>query len=104
MPKPCTPSATTQLFDYLGLRLNADKAEGKTLLINWNFTDSKQPLALTLENSALTYVPGKRAANADVTVTLARDVLEAIILQQTTFSDAIKAGRVEDRRRCCKTR
>ena len=86
--------SNAQLFDYLGLRLNADKAEGKTLLINWNFTDSKQPLVLTLENSALTYVPGKRAANADVTVTMARDVLEAIILQQTTFSDAIKAGRV----------
>jgi alkyl sulfatase BDS1-like metallo-beta-lactamase superfamily hydrolase len=84
-----------QLFDYLGLRLNADKAEAKTLLINWDFTDSKLPLALTLENSALTYVSGKRAANADATVTLARDVLEAVILQQTTFTDAIKAGRLK---------
>jgi alkyl sulfatase BDS1-like metallo-beta-lactamase superfamily hydrolase len=48
-----------QLFDYLGPRLNADKAEGKTLLIDWNFTDSNQPLALTLEKFGADPCPGQ---------------------------------------------
>ncbi len=55
-------------FDYLGVRLNATKAEGKTIVINWMFTDSKQQFVLNLENSALTYVKGKQASNADATI------------------------------------
>ncbi len=45
-------------FDFLGVRLNAAKAEGKTMVINWSFTDSNQRIALNLDNSALTYVAG----------------------------------------------
>jgi alkyl sulfatase BDS1-like metallo-beta-lactamase superfamily hydrolase len=84
-----------QFFDFLGVRLNAAKAEGKTMVINWDFTDSKQRFALTLENSALTYVAGKQAAGADATVTLTRSALDAVTLQQTTFPDAVKAGLVK---------
>ena len=93
-PETLGAISNDQFFDYLGIRLNADKAEGKTMLINWTFTDSQQQMLLTLENSALTHVAGKRAANADATVTLRRDVLNAIALQQTTLADAVKAGRV----------
>jgi alkyl sulfatase BDS1-like metallo-beta-lactamase superfamily hydrolase len=93
-PETLLAISNEQFFDYLGVRLNAAKAEGKTMLINWNFTDSKQQLALTLENSALTYVAGKHAANADATVTVTRGVLDAIALQQTSLSDAVKAGRI----------
>jgi alkyl sulfatase BDS1-like metallo-beta-lactamase superfamily hydrolase len=50
---------------------------------------------MTLEHSALTYVTGKQAANADATVTLARGTLNAVTLQQTTFPDAVKAGLVK---------
>ena len=82
-------------FDFLGVRLNAAKAEGKTMVINWSFTDSNQRIALNLENSALTYVAGKQAPNADATVTLARGTLDAVTLQRTTFPDAVKAGLVK---------
>lgn len=81
-------------FDYLGVRLNAGRAEGKTMVINWKFTDSNQQFVLNLENSALTYVSGRQAANANATVTLTRDTLDAVTLQQTSFPDAVKAGRV----------
>jgi len=84
-----------QYFDFLGVRLNAGKAEGKAMVLNWNFTDSKQQFVMTLENSALTYVTGKQAPNADATVTLARGTLNAVTLQQTTFPDAVKAGLVK---------
>jgi alkyl sulfatase BDS1-like metallo-beta-lactamase superfamily hydrolase len=86
--------SNAQLFDYLGVRLNGDKAEGKTMVLNWNFTDSNQKFVLTLENSALTHVAGKQAADAGATVTLARETLDALTARQTTFADAIKAGRV----------
>jgi len=86
--------SNAQFFDYLGVRLNADKAEDKRLLINWTFTDTQQQTVLTLENSALTHIAGKRAASADASVTLARDVLDAIALGQISVADAIKAGRI----------
>jgi alkyl sulfatase BDS1-like metallo-beta-lactamase superfamily hydrolase len=82
-------------FDFLGVRLNAAKAEGKTMVINWSFTDSNQRIALNLDNSALTYVAGKQAPNADATVTLARGTLDAVALQRTTFTEAAKAGLVK---------
>ena len=81
-------------FDYLGVRLNAGKAEGKTMVINWKFTDSNQQFVLNLENSALTHVSGRQAANANATVTLTRDTLDAVSLQKTSFADAMKAGQV----------
>ena len=56
-------------------------------------TDSGQQIAMTLENSALTHVAGKRAANADASVTLARDALNAVALRQTSMADAVRAGR-----------
>jgi alkyl sulfatase BDS1-like metallo-beta-lactamase superfamily hydrolase len=93
-PETLRAISNEQLFDYLGVRLNADKAEGKTMLINWSFADSKQQFALTLENSALTWMPDKRAANADASVTLPREALDAVLLQQTTLAEAIRVGKI----------
>ncbi|BEP92003.1 alkyl sulfatase dimerization domain-containing protein [Acidovorax sp. A79] len=81
-------------FDYLAVRLDAAKAEGKKMVINWNFTDSKQQFALTLENSALTHASGQ-ARNADTTLTLSRATLDAITLRQTTFPEAVQTGQIK---------
>jgi alkyl sulfatase BDS1-like metallo-beta-lactamase superfamily hydrolase len=83
------------IFDFLGVRLNAEKAEGKTIVMNWVFTDSGQQFVLNLENSALTFVKGKQAPKADATVALARDTLDAVTLQRTSFPDAVKAGLIK---------
>ena len=83
---------TGQFFDYLGVRLNAGKAEGKTMVINWIFTDSRQEFVTTVENSALTWVAGRQAAKADATITLARGTLDALALGQTTLPEAVKSG------------
>ena len=82
-------------FDYLGVRLNGDKAQGKTIVLNWKFTDTKQDFVLNLENSALTHVEGVQAPNADATLTLTRATLDAISLQQTTFPAAMQAGQIK---------
>jgi alkyl sulfatase BDS1-like metallo-beta-lactamase superfamily hydrolase len=81
-------------FDFLGVRLDAAKAEGKTMVINWNFTDSNQQFALTLENSALTHIAGQES-RADATVTLSRATLDAVTLKETSFPAAVLAGKVK---------
>src|SRR5258708_18172342 len=36
-------------FDFLGVRLNAGKAEGKHIVVNWTFTDLNQTYVMNLE-------------------------------------------------------
>jgi alkyl sulfatase BDS1-like metallo-beta-lactamase superfamily hydrolase len=81
-------------FDYLGVRLNGDKAQGKTIVLNWQFTDTKQNYVLNLENSALTYVADAQADKADATLVLSRATLDEISLQQTTFPAALMVGKI----------
>ncbi|MBQ8104207.1 MAG: MBL fold metallo-hydrolase [Afipia sp.] len=81
-------------FDFLGVRLNAAKAEGKTIVINWTFTDLDQTYVMNLENSALTHTAGKLSDKADASVTLTRAALDAITLKQRTFLGSILTGDV----------
>ncbi len=82
-------------FEYLGVRLNGPKADGKTIVLNWNFTDVREKYVLNLENSALTYVPNRQAAHVDATLTLTRTTLDAINLGKTTFDKEIAAGGIK---------
>jgi alkyl sulfatase BDS1-like metallo-beta-lactamase superfamily hydrolase len=79
-------------FDFLGVRLNAAKAEGKHIVVNWTFSDLKQTYVMNLENSALTHIAGKLSDNADVNVTLSRATFDAISLKQRSFLGAIATG------------
>ena len=64
-------------------------------MLNWNFTDTGESFVLNLENSALTYVAGTQAAKADAGFTLSRGTLDEVIAKQTTFPDAVAAGKVK---------
>jgi len=97
---PVTPDTLKALklemfFDFLGVRLNAPKAEGRRIVINWRFTDVKQDFALNLENSALTYLEGRLSKAPDATLTLAKTTLDDITLRRTTFPEAIEKGRIQ---------
>lgn len=81
-------------FDFLGVRLNAAKAEGKKIVINWTFTDLNQTYVMNLENSALTHTAGKLSDKADASVTLTRAALDAITLKQRTFLGSVLTGDV----------
>ena len=100
-PRPAMPRETLaalrteQLWDVLGVRLNGPKAEGKRIVLNWSFTDTGETFVLNLENSALTYVAGAQAADADAGFTLARSVLDEVIARLVTFPDAVGAGRIK---------
>ena len=81
-------------FDFMAVRLNGDKAAGKTTVLNWRFIDTKQDYVLNLENSALTFVADMQADNADATLTLTRATLDEISLQKTTYSAALQSGQI----------
>ena len=77
-------------FDYLAVRLNGDKAEGRRLVINWRFTDVDRGYVLNLEHSALTYLADRQREHADATVTLERAVLDRLVLRELTLADAVE--------------
>lgn len=81
-------------FDYLAVRLNADKAAGKAMTLNWNFTDLQERYAMTLRNSALTYLANAQSAQATATITLDKATLDRISLKQLTLPDAIRDGSI----------
>jgi linear primary-alkylsulfatase len=81
-------------FDYLGVRLDGDKAEGRRLVINWVFSDLDRRYVSNLENCALTYLADRQSDHADATVTLERAVLNRLVLRELTFADAVARGLV----------
>jgi alkyl sulfatase BDS1-like metallo-beta-lactamase superfamily hydrolase len=99
-PRPSMPRETlaalrtSQLWDVLGVRLNGPKAEGEHIVLNWSFTDTGETFVLTLENCALTYSEGTLSETADASFALARTTLNDVIAKQTSFPEAISAGRI----------
>ncbi len=78
------------LFDYLAVRLNGQKAAGKTITLNMNFTDLKKEYGLTVENGVLNY--DKPHAKPDAKVSLSKKTLDAIQLKEMTIEDAVENG------------
>jgi alkyl sulfatase BDS1-like metallo-beta-lactamase superfamily hydrolase len=102
LPTPNTASPDTVramslnlFFDYLGVRLNAEKAGNAKAKINFDFGDNGGLYLLELENGVLNHTEGMKATDADATVTLSRETLDNIVLQQTTLADAISSGKVK---------
>ena len=82
------------LLDYLGIQLNGPRAEGKTITMNWSFTDTGETYAVTLENAALTYTAGMQLPAADATITFRRATLDRVLVGETRLcnSKEIKGG------------
>jgi linear primary-alkylsulfatase len=83
------------LFGYMGVQLDARKADGKTLAVNWIFPDINEKHALFLENSVLNHWPDYTNPKADVTVTVDRTTLTKVLTKQVSFQDAVKTGQVK---------
>ena len=79
-------------FDYLAVRLDGRRAEGRRLVVNWVIADTGQRYALNLEHCALTYLADRHAEGAQATVTLARAVLDRLVLRETRLADALADG------------
>jgi alkyl sulfatase BDS1-like metallo-beta-lactamase superfamily hydrolase len=82
-------------LDYMGIRLNGIKAQGKKILLNFNFTDTRENYALALQDSVLIYTPNKQFINADATLSLSRATFNNIVLHEKKFAQGIKDGSIK---------
>jgi alkyl sulfatase BDS1-like metallo-beta-lactamase superfamily hydrolase len=99
LPTPNTASPDTvramspeMFFDYLAIRLDSSKAADAAMTLNVDLGDQGGQYVLELENGVLNHTADARADDADATLTLSRNTLNDIILQQTTAADAVSAG------------
>lgn len=102
LPTPNTASPdtvramSTELFlDYLSVRLNREKAGAAKGVFNFDFGKDGGVYTVEMENGVLNHTKGVKAAQADTTVTLSRDALNKLILQETKLDDAISSGEVK---------
>ena len=84
-----------QLPDAKGVTQALSQWKGKTIVLNWRFTDTRQDYVLSLENSALSHMADQVDPNANATLTLTRATLDEISLQRLTFPEALQSGRMQ---------
>ncbi|MBN3492000.1 alkyl/aryl-sulfatase [Vibrio neptunius] len=82
------------LFDYLAVRILPEKAAGKTLSMNINFTDLDEQYALYVENSVLNHTK-KLAKNPGISLALTKTTLDDVQLGKLTLEQAIADGSIQ---------
>jgi alkyl sulfatase BDS1-like metallo-beta-lactamase superfamily hydrolase len=70
---------TTQLFDSLAIRIDGKRAWDTQRSIRWQFTDSDEVYRMELSNGVLIHHPTTRNDPADLTVTLSKAQLLAML-------------------------
>ncbi|MGB0777539.1 MAG: alkyl/aryl-sulfatase [Flavobacteriaceae bacterium] len=83
------------IFGYMGIQLDAKKADGKKITLNWILTDVNEKYTQFLENSVLNFWPDSEDPEADATVILTRETLNGFLLGEVKLEDAIKSGKVQ---------
>ncbi|WOX06814.1 alkyl/aryl-sulfatase [Microbulbifer pacificus] len=84
--------STELMFDFVGVKLDTDKAEGKELIINFVLPDRDETFLLELANSHLNNIAGVQSKGADVTVTMNRSDLDKLFTKQQSFQELVKSG------------
>lgn len=82
------------LFDYLSVKLNGERAVGKKIVLNMDFTDLDTTYGLIVENAVLNY-RDTAFNNADATLTLTKAGLNQVQLGQKTMKEMIDSGKFE---------
>jgi len=83
------------IFGYMGIQLDAKKADGKKITLNWVLPDVNEKYTQFLENSVLNYWPNSEDPDADATVIISRETLTAFLLGEVKLEDAVKSGKIE---------
>jgi alkyl sulfatase BDS1-like metallo-beta-lactamase superfamily hydrolase len=84
--------STDAFFDMLAIRLDAAKAAGQSMIINWHFTDRHEKLAQTLKHCTLSHRMGEQSSAAVASVTTTRKILDQIILGRAKPMEALAEG------------
>ncbi|EHA1125830.1 alkyl/aryl-sulfatase [Vibrio navarrensis] len=86
----------TELFlDYLGVRLNGDKAAGTDYTINFVLPDVNEKFLVELENAHLNNLKGLQSDAPDMTLTINRAELNKVLMGKTTITQLAKEGRAQ---------
>jgi len=87
---------TTELWlDFLGIRLDSDKAGDQAFKINLVTPDNDEKFVVELSNGTLTNIEGFQADDADLTITINRSDLEQTMMGAVTMDDQIEAGKAK---------
>ena len=82
-------------LDYLGVRLNHPEAAKTELAFNVVMPDVNEQFMMKVENGVLNYTMNKQMEKPQATITLDREILDAINLKQISTDDAIKGGEIQ---------
>jgi len=87
---------TTDLWlDFLGVRMDSKKADGMQFVINLVTPDNDEKYVVEMSNATLTNIQGFQAEKPDLTITINRSDLEAVMMGKTKFDDQISAGKAK---------
>jgi alkyl sulfatase BDS1-like metallo-beta-lactamase superfamily hydrolase len=87
---------TTELWlDFLGVRLDSKKADGKEFTINLVTPDNDEKFVVELSNGTLTNIEGFQSSNANLTITINRSDLEKTMMGTISMDDQIKSGKAK---------
>ena len=79
-------------LDFLGIRVDSKKADGKSFKINLVTPDNGEKYVVELSNGTLTNIKGFQADDASLTITINRADLEKTMMGAMSFDDQIKSG------------
>ncbi len=80
-------------LDFLGVRLEAEMAEGKHYIINFVTPDNEEEYLVELNNSVLTNIVGVQSPDADLTIVIDRSELNDVMMGAVSFDDKLKEGK-----------
>jgi alkyl sulfatase BDS1-like metallo-beta-lactamase superfamily hydrolase len=85
---------TTELWlDFLGIRLDSDKAGDQAFKINLVTPDNDEKFVVELSNGTLTNIADFQSDDADLTITINRSDLEQTMMGAVSMDDQIVAGK-----------
>jgi len=93
-PQMISAMDSSLIFDFLGVRLDTEKALDKNLIINVRFPDRNEKFLLELKNAHLNNIEGIQSDDAQVTVTVNRTDLDLMLTKQASFKDLASSGKI----------
>ncbi len=81
-------------LDFLGVRLDSDKAGDRAFTINLITPDNGEKFVVELSNGTLTNLDGFLADEPDLTIVINRSDLEPVMMGAASLDDQIAAGKV----------
>lgn len=82
-------AARSNFFDVMAAQLNAEKAEGMAMTINFHFTDLNENHVLTLKNSVLHHTQAAAVENANATLKISHELFLDLVLGNASLKKLI---------------